>query len=83
MKIPNKYIWQASIYMFCIKPTAETNNIGFPQFCKLHGRKYKALNLNLVVFGLGEHVLAVQIVIVCFMNTVFQDTVSWEQRQAN
>ena len=26
----------------------------------------KCLNLNLVVFGLGEHVLAEQIVIVCF-----------------
>lgn len=32
MKILNKYIWQASIYMFCIKPTAETNNTGFPNF---------------------------------------------------
>lgn len=52
------------------------------QFCKLHGSKYKVLNLNLAVFGWGEHVLAEQIVIVCFMNTVFQDMVPWEQRRA-
>lgn len=32
MKILNKYTWQASIYVYCIKPTAETNNIGFPNF---------------------------------------------------
>lgn len=32
VKILNKYIWRVSIYMFCIKPTAETNNIGFPNF---------------------------------------------------
>lgn len=36
--------------------------------------KYKDYNLNLVAFGLGEHVLAEHIVIVCFMDTVPQDT---------
>ena len=68
--------------MFCIRPTAETNNIGLPQFGKLHGSMFKVLNLNLVVVGLGEHILAEQIVTVCLMNMLFQDTVPWEQRQA-
>lgn len=44
---------------------------------------FKVLNLNLVVVGLGDHILAEQIVIVRFMNTLFQDMVPWEQRQGN
>lgn len=51
-------------------------------FWKWHGWKYKVLKLNLVVFGLGEHVLAEQIVIVSSMDTVCQDTLPREQRRA-
>lgn len=29
IKILQKYIWQTSLYMFCIKLTEETNIVGF------------------------------------------------------
>ena len=69
--------------VMCINASAVTNNIGFSNLVNYMVKKYKVLIW--LSLASGEHVLAEQIVIVCFMNTFSgHSQLPWEQgRESN